>query len=52
MTPKGRAEDGPTNTLGDWVRPADMYGRGGIVEANGRYHVAACGCSFHESPAP
>jgi uncharacterized protein len=24
----------------DWVRPHDMYGKGGMVEANARYHPA------------
>jgi hypothetical protein len=33
--------------LGDWVRPRNMYGAGGMVEGNGRYHTAACGCSLH-----
>jgi predicted dithiol-disulfide oxidoreductase (DUF899 family) len=48
VTPKGRAENGPHNTLADWVRPNDMYGRGGVVEANGRYHQPSCGCTVHE----
>jgi predicted dithiol-disulfide oxidoreductase (DUF899 family) len=49
-TPKGRIETGPTGTLGDWVRPHDMYGKGGMVERNGRYHLAACACSAHAMP--
>jgi predicted dithiol-disulfide oxidoreductase (DUF899 family) len=49
MTPKGRAEDGPYKTLGDWVRPNNMYGRGGMVEANGRYHAPSCACGVHDS---
>jgi predicted dithiol-disulfide oxidoreductase (DUF899 family) len=40
MTPKGRNETGPHHTLADWVRPHDRYGKGGTVEANGRYHPA------------
>jgi predicted dithiol-disulfide oxidoreductase (DUF899 family) len=47
MAPNGRAENGPYHTLGDWVRPRNMYGAGGMVEGNGRYHAAACGCSLH-----
>src|SRR4029453_989547 len=46
-TPKGRVETGPTGTLGDWVRPHDMYGKGGMVEPNGRYPLAACACGAH-----
>jgi predicted dithiol-disulfide oxidoreductase (DUF899 family) len=49
-TPKGRVETGPTGTLGDWVRPHDMYGKGGMVEPNGRYHLAACACGTHAAP--
>lgn len=47
MTPKGRAENGPSHTLADWVRPHNEYGRGGMVETNGRYHAPACACSAH-----
>jgi predicted dithiol-disulfide oxidoreductase (DUF899 family) len=50
-TPKGRGEDGPYNTLADWVRPKNMYGKGGSVEGNGRYHQPACACAVHESAA-
>ena len=46
-TPKGRMENGPYNTLADWVRPRDAYGRGGVVEATGRYHQPACACAAH-----
>ena len=46
-TPKGRGEDGPYNTLADWVRPKDMYGQGGLVEGSGRYHQPSCGCAVH-----
>lgn len=49
-TPKGRDETGQTGTLADWVRPHDMYGQGGMVEMNGRYHASACGCSAHAEP--
>jgi predicted dithiol-disulfide oxidoreductase (DUF899 family) len=48
-TPKGREEHGPSHTLGDWARPHDMYGRGGSVEANGRFHPPSCGCGAHQS---
>ena len=41
-TPKGRNENGPYNSLADWVRPYNMYGKGGTVEANGRYHQPCC----------
>jgi len=41
-TPKGRDENGPYNSLADWVRPRNMYGKGGTVEANGRYHQPCC----------
>jgi predicted dithiol-disulfide oxidoreductase (DUF899 family) len=44
-TPKGRMENGPYNTLADWVRPRDAYGRGGVVEVTGRYHQPACACA-------
>jgi predicted dithiol-disulfide oxidoreductase (DUF899 family) len=37
--PKGRNENGPNYSLGDWARPRNMYGKGGEVEANGRYHA-------------
>jgi predicted dithiol-disulfide oxidoreductase (DUF899 family) len=47
VTPRGRNETGPHHSLGDWVRPHDMYGQGGSVEANGRYHPPACGCGAH-----
>jgi predicted dithiol-disulfide oxidoreductase (DUF899 family) len=40
LTPKGREENGPYHSFTDWVRPHDMYGRGGMVEANARYHPA------------
>jgi hypothetical protein len=26
-----------------------MYGRGGQVEGNGRYHQANCGCAVHQT---
>jgi len=47
-TPKGRGEHGPYNTLADWVRPKNMYGQGGLVEGNGRYHQPECGCTAHQ----
>ena len=45
VTPKGRDENGPCRTLGDWVRLRNMYGKGGIVEGNGRYHAPGCACT-------
>ena len=45
--PKGRNETGPHHTLVDWARPRNMYGKGGEVEANGRYHAPSCGCAVH-----
>jgi predicted dithiol-disulfide oxidoreductase (DUF899 family) len=51
VTPKGRNEPGPYNTLADWVRPSNMYGQGGMVEGTGRYHQPACACATHRSGA-
>jgi predicted dithiol-disulfide oxidoreductase (DUF899 family) len=51
VTPKGRSEHGPYRTLADWVRPRNAYDKGGIVEANGRYHQSGCACSAHQSVA-
>jgi predicted dithiol-disulfide oxidoreductase (DUF899 family) len=50
-TPKGRDETGPYHSLGDWARPHNMYGKGGEVEANGRYHPPSCGRLAHAEPA-
>ncbi len=36
-TPKGRNETGPHFSLVDWIRPHNMYGRGGEVAGNGRF---------------
>jgi predicted dithiol-disulfide oxidoreductase (DUF899 family) len=47
VIPKGRNENGPTHSLADWVRPRNMYGKGGMVEANGRYHQPGCACAAH-----
>jgi len=47
LTPKGRDERGPYHSLTDWARPHNMYGRGGTVEGNGRYHASSCGCGAH-----
>jgi predicted dithiol-disulfide oxidoreductase (DUF899 family) len=47
-TPNGRREDGPYHTLADWVRPKDMYGKGGLVEGSGRYHQSSCSCAVHQ----
>jgi predicted dithiol-disulfide oxidoreductase (DUF899 family) len=35
--PRGRNESGPTRSMTDWVRPHNMYGKGGEVEPSGRY---------------
>jgi predicted dithiol-disulfide oxidoreductase (DUF899 family) len=51
VTPKGRSEDGPYNSLADWLRPKNMYDKGGMVEGSGRYHQAACACAVHRSAA-
>jgi hypothetical protein len=51
VTPKGRNE-GPRHNLMDWVRPHNMYGKGGSVARGGRYHAASCGCSAHGCHAP
>jgi predicted dithiol-disulfide oxidoreductase (DUF899 family) len=48
VMPKGRNETGPYHSLGDWARPRNMYGKGGIVEGNGRYHAPPCACSIHK----
>ncbi len=47
VMPKGRDENGPYHSLADWVRPRNMYGKGGVVEGNGRYHVPSCACAVH-----
>jgi predicted dithiol-disulfide oxidoreductase (DUF899 family) len=47
VMPKGRNETGPYHSLGDWARPRNTYGNGGIVEGNGRYHAPVCACSTH-----
>jgi predicted dithiol-disulfide oxidoreductase (DUF899 family) len=47
-TPKGREENGPYHSLPDWARPRNMYGKGGTVEATGRYHQPPCGCTAHQ----
>ncbi len=46
--PKGRNETGPYHALTDWARPRNMYGQGGEVEPNGRYHASGCGCAEEE----
>jgi len=48
LMPNGRNENGPYHTLGDWVRPKNMYGKGGMVEGNGRYHAPGCACAAHK----
>ncbi len=48
LMPKGRDENGPYHSLTDWARPRNMYGKGGMVEGNGRYHATACACSTHK----
>jgi predicted dithiol-disulfide oxidoreductase (DUF899 family) len=47
VMPKGRNENGPYHTMGDWVRPRNMYGKGGTVARNGQYHPETCGCGSH-----
>ena len=37
LAPKGRNENGPTRSMGDWVRHHDRYGAGGHVEPTGKY---------------
>jgi predicted dithiol-disulfide oxidoreductase (DUF899 family) len=51
VMPKGRDENGPYQSLADWARPRNMYGQGGTVEPNGRYHQPACACAIHQSAA-
>ncbi len=48
IMPKGRNEQGPYHSLTDWARPKNQYGKGGMVEGNGRYHATACACSAHK----
>jgi len=48
VMPKGRNENGPYNSLTDWARPKNQYGKGGMVEGNGRFHATACACSAHK----
>jgi len=48
VMPKGRNENGPYHSLTDWARPKNLYGKGGMVEGNGRYHATACACSAHK----
>lgn len=45
-TPKGRDENGPTYSLGDWVRLRPEYGS--AVEPTGRSRDAGCDCAPHE----
>jgi len=47
VMPKGRNENGPYRSLADWARPRNMYGEGGVVEGNGRFHQPACACAQH-----
>jgi predicted dithiol-disulfide oxidoreductase (DUF899 family) len=44
VMPKGRNETGPHRNLVDWARPRNMYGKGGTVGNNGRYHAPGCVC--------
>jgi predicted dithiol-disulfide oxidoreductase (DUF899 family) len=48
LMPKGRDEKSPYRSLADWARPKNMYGKGGIVEGNGRYHAPGCACVVHK----
>jgi predicted dithiol-disulfide oxidoreductase (DUF899 family) len=47
VMPKGRNETGPYHSLTDWARPRNLYGQGGEVERNGRYHRPSCGRPAH-----
>lgn len=47
VMPKGRGETGPGHSLTDWARLRNMYGKGGEVEPNGRFHAPACDCAAH-----
>jgi len=40
LTPKGRNENGPTQSLADWVRHHDRYGAAGFVDPTGQWHPA------------
>lgn len=40
LTPKGRNENGPHYSLGDWVRHHDRYDVAGVVDAGGRFIAA------------
>jgi predicted dithiol-disulfide oxidoreductase (DUF899 family) len=51
VMPKGRDENGPYHTLADWVRLRNTYGKGGMVEVNGRYHAPSCACAVHGEAA-
>ena len=46
LTPKGREENGPTFTLGDWVRHHDRYQAFGAVDPTGRYRDLSSKVSF------
>jgi predicted dithiol-disulfide oxidoreductase (DUF899 family) len=48
LTPKGRNENGPYNSMMDWARLRNMYGKGGTLEGNGRYHAPSCACATHK----
>ncbi|HVT95366.1 MAG TPA: thioredoxin family protein [Bryobacteraceae bacterium] len=53
LTPKGRNENGPYHSLGDWVRPHDQYGSSGTVDGTGGFRVGSssgAGCCSHASP--
>jgi predicted dithiol-disulfide oxidoreductase (DUF899 family) len=49
VMPKGRNENGPYYSLGDWARPNNRYEEAGLVEGNGRYHEPGCMCSTHQT---
>jgi len=51
VMPKGRNENGPNHSMADWVRPRNMYGKGGTVARNGQYHPPTCGCGTHAEAA-
>jgi predicted dithiol-disulfide oxidoreductase (DUF899 family) len=43
--PKGRDENGPSYTLGDWVRLRDEYGKGGPIERTDGPREVGCDCA-------
>ena len=52
MTPKGRDENGPYYSMGDWVRPHDRYDVGGSVDPQGGYSAASPSNAECRCPKP